>query len=129
MKLIRTMDNGGTAVTHGSACWMAMFLGTMDSHKAIESRAGIISGDDLCGGVDIDAFIAGVWSSFGQSGYMELRLMLCSGKVVNIDSVKDATGCQVLSVRHDQTTFPSGLTGRWVDDLTGRQSKRSKAVA
>jgi hypothetical protein len=130
MKLIRTMNNGGgTAVTHGSACWTAIFLESLDSYKVIETRVGVISGDDLRDGVDVDSFIVGIWNAADASGYMELRLMLCSGKVVTIDSVKDSAGCQVLSVRHDEKTFPSGLTGRWVDHLAGRQTKRVKAVA
>lgn len=128
MKLIRTMDSG-VSISHGSACWMARVLESIDSFKILESRVGVISGDKMLAGVDVDAFIADVWASVGLSGYMALNLMLVSGRVVKIDSLTDAAGCQVLSVRHDETTFPSGLTGRWVDSLIVQKPKRSKAVA
>lgn len=130
MKLTRTMNNGGgTAVTHGSACWMATFLESLDSYKVLDTRVGVISGNDIYHGVDVDSFISDIWNAVRLSGYMELRLMLSSGKVVTIGSVKGSTDSRVMFVRHDETTFPSGLTGRWVDHLTGRQTKRVKAVA
>jgi len=128
MKMI-SAANCGNVVSHGSACWMAVFRESIDSHRAVQSRAGVISGEDLFHGVDVDAFVADLWASVELYGSMELQLMLVSCNVVTIDSVRDAAGCQVLSVRYDQTTFPSGLTGRWVDKVFTEPRKRGRAVA
>ena len=120
-------NGGGVSVAHGTAVWSLQILESMDSFRVIESRVGVLAGERMMAGVDVDTFIGEVWKATEKNGFMELRLMVSSGQLVTIESVNDSIGPQVLAVRFDETTFPSGLQGRWVDHLTGRQSKRTKA--
>lgn len=122
-----SLANGGVSATHGTAVWSLRILESMDSFRILESRVGVLTGERMLAGVDVDTFISEIWTATEKKGFMELRLMLSTGQLVTIESVNDSVGPQVLAVRFDETTFPSGLQGRWVDHLTGRQSKRTKA--
>ena len=129
------LANGvGVSVAHGTAVWSLTILESMDSFRILESRVGVLAGDRMMAGVDVDTVIGEIWKATEKNGFMELRLMLSSGQLVTIESVNDSVGPQVLAVRFDESTFPAGLEGRWVDHLTGRKpsnkrSRRALAVA
>lgn len=129
--------DGSVSVSHGSAVWSLQVLESMDSFRVIESRVGVLAGERIRFGVDVDSFVRDIWKACGTNGYMELRLMLCSGLVVEIDSIKKhGLRSQVLAVKFDQSFYPSGLKGRWVEcSITGqkqpspRKSRCSVATA
>lgn len=124
-------SDAGVKINHGSACWMVRVLESMDSVRCVEMRAGVLSADRLNDGVDVDEFVSGMWQAIGMQGYLELNLMMTGGQVVSIEAVNDGRGSQVLGVRFDESRFPAGLTGRWVDHLTGRvrRGRHQKAKA
>ena len=82
----------------------------------------------MMAGVDVDTFIGAIWKATEKDGFMELRLMLSTGQLVTIESVNDSVGPQVLAVRFDESIFPAGLEGRWVDYLTARKPLRKKTA-
>lgn len=122
-------NGGGVSVAHGTAVWSLRILESMDSFRVIESRVGVLAGERMMAGVDVDTFIGEIWKSTEKNGFMELRLMLSSGQVVEIDSVNDSVGPQVLAVRFDESTFPAGLNGRWFDRFAVRSGRRSRTTA
>lgn len=118
--------NGGVSVAHGTAVSSLRILESMDSFRVIESRVGVLAGERMMAGVDVDTFIGEIWTAAEKKGFMQLCLMLSTGQLVTIDSVNDSVGPQVLAVRFDESTFPAGLEGRWVDHVTGRKQSNKR---
>lgn len=75
----------------------------------------------------VNTVIGEMWKVTEKNGFLELRLSLSSGQLVTIESVNDPVGPQVLAVRFDESAFPAGLEGRWLDRLTGRKSSNKKS--
>lgn len=115
-------NGGGVSVAHGTAVWSLRILESMDSFRVFESRVGVLSGERMRDGVDVDTFVGEIWQATEKNGFMDLRLMLSTGQLVEMDSVRDGAGWQVLAIRSDQRYYPSGLKGRWVECfITGQK--------
>ena len=116
-------------LSNGGAVWTAMFFNSQKSVKYDRIEIGEITGSELMSGVDIDQMIEQFWGQLKQSdtcNFIEMYLMLISGKVVKIQSSFDGKRVRVLKVEFDRTTFPSGLKGRWVDDVLKEDSVSGK---
>ena len=120
-------------LSHGSAVWAARFFESQDSLRAYRYQVGSITGEEMLAGCDVDKLVADVWTIIpsGKSQYMELHLMLVSGRVVKIRSLFDGRHSTVLDVVFDPSAFPSGLMGRWVDAVFAEKGavrgKKTKA--
>jgi hypothetical protein len=98
-------------VPFGSAVWRGEVSRSKASIKLLKVVVGIVSGDDLRDGMPVEEFMRQVWQSAGCRGFMSLTLVLSGGTVVEIESVNDRTGPQVLAFRHDPEIIPAGIQG------------------
>jgi hypothetical protein len=82
--------------------------------KTIQTLIGEIPIEDLDRGVDIDAFVEGVWARLKCNGDMALKLIMSDGLVVDIESTCDLDEVEIHSVMYDFHKYPAGLCGRWI---------------
>jgi hypothetical protein len=80
-------------------------------------------------GYDIDELVTDLWAGSelpGQIGYIETSLMLSSGKVVVIQSTRIDSVASCVGVVFDEKFYPSGLTGRFLDEFVKREGCHGK---
>jgi hypothetical protein len=129
MKLFGQLSKGG-------AVWTATLFEKQDDWMSVRREVGEITGEEMLAGCDVDNLLENLWASLKTPcRYLEMNLMLASGKVVRIASSFDRNGSKVLKVEFDRTTFPSGLKGRWVDvvfekePVSGKEGKKRRSRA
>lgn len=118
-------------LSNGGAVWTLMLFNTQDSLKYERIEVGTITGEEMHGGCDVDDLVERIWPMIrpGRCTYLELNLMLVSGKVVKVQASFDGKRVRVIKVDFDRTTFPSGLKGRWVDVVFDRPIRGRRALA
>jgi hypothetical protein len=115
-------------LSNGGAVWTLMLFNTQDSVKYESIEVGAITGEEMHAGCDVDDLMERIWSMprTGCCCYVEMNLMLVSGKVVKIASSFAGKRSRVLRVDFDRSTFPSGLKGRWVDVVFEKEAVSGK---
>ena len=118
-------------ISNGAAIWTVMFFNTQESLKYEQLQCGTIGGDELFAGCDVDELVEKIWKieESGQCSFMQMNLMMISGKLVRIQSSFDGKKVRVLRVDFDHSTFPSGLKGRWVDVVFDQPIRPRRALA
>lgn len=102
-------------VDHGSAVWLAHVMDTEADHLATRSLAGILTGDQLKQGVDVNMWIGSIWDTIPESGIMVVYVMLVSTSVVRIHSKRTGGRIRVIKIDHDPSVWPSGLIHELLD--------------
>jgi hypothetical protein len=115
-------------LSNGGAVWTVKMFNTQESLKYEHIEIGAMSGEEMHAGYDVDLLVERVWRMPRPVGccYLEMNLMLVSGKVVKIEASFDGGRSRVLKVEFDRSTFPSGLKGRWVDVVFEKEAVSGK---
>jgi hypothetical protein len=121
------MKNFGQ-LSKGGAIWTVKMFPHEHSLMYEHMEVGAITGEEMREGYDVDLLIERVWRMPRSVGclYLEMNLMLVSGKVVKIEASFEGGRSRVLKVDFDRSTFPSGLKGRWVDVVFEKEAVGGK---
>lgn len=101
-------------VPAGSGCFRIEISAEERNWKTLRTVMGEIPVEDLDSGVDVDAFIAGVWDKLQCHGFMKMTLALAGIDVVFIESCCDLHGPEVQSLTYSSELCPAGLVGPWI---------------
>jgi len=116
------------SASHGTAVWVSQLFRDKESLRSENLFYGVISGERMAAGYDIDDLVKDLWSrvvlTFLQ--YMETNLMLSSGKAICIQSTRIDGVVSCVGVMFDEKFYPSGLTGRFLDEFVKREGCHGK---
>jgi hypothetical protein len=119
------------SASHGTAVWVTRFFRNQHSLRSESLCHGVIPGEQMLAGIDVDELVKQMWVDTGAElldiiTYMETSLMLASSKVIVIQSTRVDGVVSCSGLIFDEKFYPSGLTGRFLDELVKREGNHGK---